>query len=142
MAPPLDDSRPAYVQVADELRGDIQRGRFNLGERLPSVRDLSVRFEISPVTTRHALTVLRDEGWIFAQSTRGYFVRETPTEDPPAGQSPSQEYLAIRTLLGAVQDTVDSLSQRVGELEALVAPSVDPGPDPTAKRPARKARRA
>ena len=135
------DSRPAYVQVADTLRREISGGRFKPGERLASVRELAARFETAPVTARHALTVLRDEGWIYAQSTRGYFVREELPTQASGAVASSEEYLELRTLLLGVQESVDALSQRVNDLEARVAAAGD-SPSRREPEPVRRGRRS
>src|SRR5688572_1923428 len=114
-----DDSRPTYLQVADELRGRIRAGELAPGERLPSVRDLSVRLGIAAVTVQSALRVLRDEGLIVPRSTRGYFVRDE-LPDPPM---PSPEYVQIRDQLAVVQATVEDLAERLSHLEQAVLPA-------------------
>ncbi|GEC22876.1 hypothetical protein PHY01_51590 [Pseudonocardia hydrocarbonoxydans] len=126
----LDDSRPTYLQVADVLRAEIRSGQLPTGERLPSVRDLSTRFEIAPVTTQSALRVLRDEGLIVSRSTRGYFVRD----ELPAEPTESAEYAMIREQLASVQSVMHELADRISHLEAVaLPPAVDP---PGSPRPA------
>lgn len=125
----LGDSRPAYLQVAEALRTEISHGRLNPGQRLPSVRDLSARFEIAAVTVQNALRVLREEGLIVSRSTRGYYVRDELPEPPAA----SAEYALIRDHLEAVQATIEQLASRISHLEdALLA--TDAG-DPCARPP-------
>ena len=122
----LDDSRPTYLQVADALREEIKRGSVRPGERLPSVRDLSTRFDIASVTVQSALRVLRDEGYIAPRSTRGYFVRdELPTSE---AEQPSAEFTVIRDQLYAMQAVVRNLADRVSHLESVVAPPEEADP--------------
>lgn len=121
----LDDSRPTYLQVADTLRAEISSGAIALGDRLPSVRDLALRFDIAAATVQSALRVLRDEGFISSRSTRGYFVREQ-LPDPQA--KPSDEFTAIRTQLEALTTTLRELTDRVGHLEDAVLPAAHPAP--------------
>ena len=115
----FDDSRPTYLQVADALRAEIRAGTFPPGERLPSVRDLSGRFDIAAVTVQSALRVLRDEGLIASRSTRGYFVSNDPAAAAPR-QAPSAEYLALREQLDAVQGAMSDLGDRISRLEEVV----------------------
>lgn len=112
----LDDSRPTYVQVANVLRDEITRGGLGPGDRLPSVRDLSVRFEIAAVTVQSALRVLRGEGYIASRSTRGYFVRDELPERPV--DRPSPEFIALRDQIETLTTAMKSLEERVDELEA------------------------
>ena len=49
-------------QIAAELRGDILRGRYRVGERLPSERDLAERFGVHRGSVREALKRLEQLG--------------------------------------------------------------------------------
>jgi len=117
-----DDSRPTYVQVADALRAEIASGKLKPGERLPSVRELSDRYDIAPVTTQNALRLLKDEGLIYSSSTRGYFVRDelpASAKETATGER-SDEYQAFTEQLDLIQDTVRELAERLSRLEELV----------------------
>lgn len=61
--------RPAYQQVADELRTQIVGGALGAGERLPSEADLSRAFGVSRSTVREALRVLASQHLI--ETVRG-----------------------------------------------------------------------
>lgn len=132
MAVRYDDSRPTYLQVADAIRDEITTGQVGPGERLPSVRDLSTRFDIAAVTVQSALRVLRDEGYIASRSTRGYFVRDELPEAAPS--TPSPEFTAIREQLDTLSRTMRDLSARVSDLEAAVRPSEAPPRSPESER--------
>jgi DNA-binding transcriptional regulator YhcF (GntR family) len=118
----FDDSRPTYLQVADVLRAEIKAGRPPVGERLPSVRDLTSRFDVSAATVQSALRVLRESRVIAARSTRGYFVSEESPADAANSDAPSAEFVLIRDQLDAVQGVVRELGQRLSRLEELVLP--------------------
>jgi GntR family transcriptional regulator len=130
----LDDSRPTYLQVADALRAEIRAGRPAAGERLPSVRDLTARFEVSAATVQSALRVLREDGVIAARSTRGYFVSDQPNADHIESGTPSVEFVMIREQLEAVQDVMRELGHRINRLEAAVLPA-DPSQAPPPRSP-------
>jgi GntR family transcriptional regulator len=66
--------RPLYEQVADALREDIRSGRYQPGDRLPSERELSERFEVSKVTARQAIVQLRAEGLVTSRVGYGVLV--------------------------------------------------------------------
>jgi GntR family transcriptional repressor for pyruvate dehydrogenase complex len=53
--------RPAYRQVADELRNQIVAGLLPAGHRLPNEAELSRAFGVSRSTVREALRVLTSQ---------------------------------------------------------------------------------
>ena len=61
--------RPAYQQVADELRAQIIAGILNAGERLPNEAELGRMFGVSRGTVREALRVLVSQHLV--EITRG-----------------------------------------------------------------------
>lgn len=71
MAPRLHVQRlrPAYRQVADELRAQIVAGVLAAGERLPTEPELAQLFGVSRGTVREALRVLASQHLI--KTTRG-----------------------------------------------------------------------
>lgn len=56
--------RPAYEQVADQLREAILDGTLAVGEVLPSERELCERFGVARTTVREALRALQAQGLV------------------------------------------------------------------------------
>jgi GntR family transcriptional regulator len=84
---PLDDqtSRPLYRQVADDLRGQIQRHELTPGGQLPTEAKLMDEYGVSRNTIRLALGLLRTEGLVITGQGRGSFVADVASgESPPA----------------------------------------------------------
>ena len=55
------DPRPVYVQIVNQIKGQIQKGNLKPGDELPSVRELSASLGINMHTVRRAYGVLRDQ---------------------------------------------------------------------------------
>jgi len=55
------DPRPVYVQIAGQVKEQIQRGGMKAGDELPSVRELAGSLGINMHTVRHAYSILRDQ---------------------------------------------------------------------------------
>jgi GntR family transcriptional regulator len=70
--------RPAYRQIADQLRAGIVGGRLSAGEQLPSERTLMETYGAARGTVRQAIATLRAEGLIDIEHGRGAFVRRRP----------------------------------------------------------------
>ena len=60
---------PYFLQVAETLRRRIKDGQYQVGELLPSHRELEDQFKVSNITIRKALNLLTQEG--FLTSKRG-----------------------------------------------------------------------
>ncbi len=67
-----------YRDIADELRGRVERAEFVAGRLLPSEAELSSRYRASRVTIRRALEALRAEGLVSSRQGFGWFVAADP----------------------------------------------------------------
>jgi len=67
---------PAYHQLADILRDQLDRGELAPGDPMPSEQQMMDRYGIGRVAVRNALAVLRQEGRIVTERRRGSFVPE------------------------------------------------------------------
>lgn len=72
---PTQDHRPPYVRVADALRTAITRGDLPAGARIPSLRELMERYNVSNATAQHAVKILKSEGLLESQVGSGTRVR-------------------------------------------------------------------
>ncbi len=69
-----------YEKVAGEITSLIAQGTFRAGDRLPSIRQLSSRFDVSINTVMQAYTLLEDTRLIQARPQSGYYVRSRVPE--------------------------------------------------------------
>ena len=72
----LDSSRPIYLQIIERVQMDIITGRYQPGDKLPSVRDLAQEAAVNPITMQKALSELERSGLIYSQRTSGRFITE------------------------------------------------------------------
>ena len=72
----LDSSRPIYLQIIERVQMDIITGRYQPGDKLPSVRDLAQEAAVNPSTMQKALSELERSGLIYSQRTSGRFITE------------------------------------------------------------------
>ena len=70
----LDDSRPIWVQLADDFRHRIVSGQWPLGSKVPSVRELAAGTGVNPNTVQRALGALDGVGLTATERTAGRFV--------------------------------------------------------------------
>jgi GntR family transcriptional regulator len=86
MTAPRSAAHPStYMRIHDELLDEIRCGTYRPYDRLPSETELTRRFDVSRVTVRLALEVLRREGVVESRQGKGSFVcmprvvHESPT---------------------------------------------------------------
>src|SRR5438309_1706587 len=77
-------------QIAGSIENGIRAGRIRAGERLPAVRALADRLEVSPTTVAAAYRTLRVRGLVHGAGRRGTVVNRRPAlATPPAPASPA-----------------------------------------------------
>ncbi|MGM9637111.1 MAG: GntR family transcriptional regulator [Eubacteriales bacterium] len=113
MAWKFDGSTPIYLQIADHLLMDICAGRYQSGDRLPSVRDLAQIAGVNPNTAQRAMTELECRGVLVTQGTQGRTVLSdseviAECRRELAGRA-SAEYLAKMQELGYSLDEISKL---------------------------------
>ncbi|WP_433249017.1 GntR family transcriptional regulator [Streptosporangium sp. CA-135522] len=110
--PDFSDPKPAYLQIADDLRQEVAAGRLKLGERLPARRQLAQRYGVAVETVRRALNELAHDGLISTQSTRGTYVVKAPDRNEP-----SSELQQVMTEVRRLAERIEGLESRVKDLE-------------------------
>ena len=96
-----------YTDLADDLRRRIATGELRPGRLLPSEAQLAAEHDLSRVTVRKALAVLRDAGLVASRQGFGWYVAPTPVPQPldglrtieanvlAAGQAPQRRVLGF-----------------------------------------------
>ncbi len=72
----LDSSRPIYAQIIEKVSLDIVSGKYQPGDKLPSVRDLAAQAGVNPNTMQKALSELERENLVNSARTSGRFITE------------------------------------------------------------------
>ncbi len=69
-----DEDTPYYKVLKDKIIEDIESGKLNHGDKLPSERELAEQFGISRMTARHTLSILEREGLVERRVGAGTFI--------------------------------------------------------------------
>lgn len=88
------DPRPLYVQIAAEIKKQIQEGALRPGEELPPVRELAASLQVNLHTVHHAYRILRDQGVIHLRL--GQRAKVAPLRQSPAGREMIEDLLIPR----------------------------------------------
>ncbi len=67
-----------YMQLYENIKGDIEQGTIGAHEKLPSKRSLAEHHTISVLTVQNAYLQLFSEGYIYTQERKGYFACDIP----------------------------------------------------------------
>lgn len=67
--------KPAYQQIADDIRQRILDGDLQAGDKLPTETDLMADYGVSRIVARNATQVLQSEGLVEKRQGAGTFVR-------------------------------------------------------------------
>ncbi|MCL2360866.1 MAG: GntR family transcriptional regulator [Defluviitaleaceae bacterium] len=78
-----NSGEPLYKQICDQLRKDIQTGKFKAGQRLPTEKELCQMYHVSRITSKKALNLLAEENLITRIKGKGSFVYHNQNDANP-----------------------------------------------------------
>ncbi|MGM0126358.1 hypothetical protein IGI37_003787 [Enterococcus sp. AZ194] len=82
-------STPLYEKIYKDIKQKIVSGEYPKKFLLPSEKALAKAYNVSTITTKRALAILVEEGYITRKKGRGTFVNEVPT---PASSTEIKPY--------------------------------------------------
>lgn len=117
---------PLYDRVARVVRGMIDEGSLQPGQRVPSLRNMSRQLKVSITTVLEAYSRLEDEGMIRARPQSGYFVTQRAAVRIPAPRRSRSQRTPRRVKVGDAVHAIFNLANR----EDIVALGIaNPSPD-------------
>ncbi len=72
---------PIYIQIHNHIKQKIETGQWQLGQRLPSERNLSETFGVSRMTLRQAISTLAEEGILERRPGSGTYVSSQKVQE-------------------------------------------------------------
>ncbi len=81
---------PKYLSVAEDLASRIRAGEWSHG-KVPTVRDIASRYEVSSFTASRALQTLRDRGLVVTRNRSGSYIAN---EAQPPG-APTHSWVVV-----------------------------------------------
>jgi GntR family transcriptional regulator len=115
---------PAYRQIVQQVKQAIRVGLLDVGDRLPTVKEVVAEVAINPNTVMKAYWELEHEGLVEGRQGVGTFVSRRPNGPPPGTQARLARSLGrwIETARseGMDDESIESLVQ-----SALRDPSVE-----------------
>jgi GntR family transcriptional regulator len=74
---------PPYLQIVRQVRQAVRMGVLEVGDQLPSVREVVAAVVVNPNTVLKAYRDLEREGVVEVRAGQGTFVRARPPGPPP-----------------------------------------------------------
>jgi GntR family transcriptional regulator len=78
---------PPYLQIVQQVRQALRMGVLNVGDQLPTVREVVAEVAVNPNTVLKAYRDLEREGLVEARAGQGTVVRGRPPGPPPGTHS-------------------------------------------------------
>lgn len=113
----LEESRPIWVQLCEQIEDRVLTGTYPPGSRLPSVRDLAGEAGVNPNTMQRALAALEDRGLLVTNRTAGRTVtleqeRVDTLRRQHAGDTTKQYLLRMERLGYNKEETIGFIQER------------------------------
>ena len=78
---------PPYLQIVQQVRQALRMGVLDVGDQLPTVREVVAAVAVNPNTVLKAYRDLEREGLVEARAGQGTFVLARPAGPPPGTHS-------------------------------------------------------
>jgi GntR family transcriptional regulator len=82
-----DSGVPAYLQLVQQIKQAMRMGILNVGDKLPTVKEVVAEVAINPNTVMKAYWELEHEGLVEGRQGVGTFVSNRPAGPPPGTQT-------------------------------------------------------
>ncbi|MEC5424154.1 GntR family transcriptional regulator [Virgibacillus sp. C22-A2] len=76
----LDENKPIFLQIKEQLEDSIINGSIKTGERVPSTNEFAAYYKINPATAAKGINELVTEFILYKRRGVGMFVTENAKE--------------------------------------------------------------
>lgn len=111
-----DNATPLQEQVAEDIRQRVRDGEYEVGAKLPPLRELRETYGVAEVTVHNAIRELQREGVLVSSAGRGTYVNALP-----AGQGSGDDVDQLRRDLADLSSRVERLEKLVGGADSAGA---------------------
>lgn len=121
----MEEGRPLFVQIAEEIESQVLDGALAEGERAPSTNELAAFHRINPATAAKGINLLVDRGILIKRRGLGMFVAENASQRLRAERRErfADHYLTpmlaeARTVGLPVETVIELLRERARQAQA------------------------
>ena len=101
---------PIYLQLRNEIVKGIGKGEFEIGESLPTVRQMAAELGVNTMTVSKAYQLLKSEGFIETDRRKGTIVCNPQSDENKLGGE-FQEQLADELELLSAEASIRGMEQ-------------------------------
>lgn len=108
------DNQAIYLQIANHFFENILQKKWSSGDKIPSIREMAVQFEVNPNTTMRTFNFLQDKGIIYNKRGIGYYVADDgyeKTKDLKKEQFINEELPVFFKTMRLLQLSLDDLKK-------------------------------
>lgn len=108
--------KPIHVQILDYCMDRISAGEWVPGERIPSVKELSVTMVVNPRTVMRAYEALEERGIIFQRRGLGFYVALEAVDKVMSERRREFDEVALPAFLARLRQagfTIDDLIEKL-----------------------------
>lgn len=106
----MKSETPIYLQLRNEIVKGIGRGEFEIGESLPTVRQMAAELGVNTMTVSKAYQLLKSEGVIVTDRRKGTIVCNPQSDENKLGGE-FQEKLADELELLSAEASIRGMEQ-------------------------------
>ncbi|MFJ6935929.1 winged helix-turn-helix domain-containing protein [Streptomyces sp. NPDC101132] len=108
--------KPAYQQVAEDLRRRIAADEFTRDGKLPSLAEIRAEYDVTVTVARDAIRQLKTDGLAVSHQGKGAFLT-TQSPDLARQAGPEAAIAELREQVAQLQGEVAELRERMAGLE-------------------------
>ena len=112
----FSEPKGIYLQIADQICVRILEGEWQVGERIPSIRELAVDLGVNPNTITKSYQTLLNREVISNQRGKGYFVNENASKkilDEMKAEFIREEIPRIKQVMTLLDMDIDEFSKHL-----------------------------
>lgn len=98
----FNTNMPIYIQVINQIKQDIVCGTLELGSKMPSARELAIKYKINPNTANRIYKEMETEEICYTRRGLGTFVTEDEKKIKSIRKEMAEELL--QHFIGGMKD--------------------------------------
>ena len=104
------------LQIAEHIAEEIKKNIYRPGNKLPSKKELSIKYNVHKNTIKSAFRILKQQNLLYEFEGVGMLVAERANYKPPIALIMPQDYFGFQSLRDSVKEVCE---QKEMELDVL-----------------------